>query len=431
MFGLLRPASAIAARPALGARRRAYRRSYARLCRLQRGRFGVRTAPLLSYEAAFLFRLLAEAGACPPPPATAPACCRLRFSPADAAAPDAAAAAFCGAFGLALAAVKLEDDVRDERSLPARLARRALRRPIRAAFAELRRFDADYERRARGWVDRHLALERPGRLMPLGEYVAPTAEAFGHSFALAAALLPSGSARTTAAGRLGAIGRAVGTAIVARDCGVDWRRDRRRGRFNPLSDAAAARAAATAADAALARAGWEVADWLGEGSAAAGLLRDRLARPARVRAEPPEPTPWRGRLERWGLLAQPGYVYVGFDCVPCDGCGGCGDGCEGCGEVPGAAACCCPVDCCCDEARLCCESREEKRSGSASDAAGVGLVGLTGRTLTPLRPSGVVELAGERRPARSRGDFIEAGVPVVVTAAGAYGVEVRATGGAG
>ena len=441
MFGFLRPARPDAA----------YRRTYARVCRLQRGAFGVRTLPLLSYESVFLHRLLAEAGACPPPPDSAPTCCRLRSAGDDGGAPDAAVGRFCAAFGLVLASVKLEDDVRDDRSPLARLARRVLRTPIDRAFAVLGERDPGYRDRSAAWVAAHLALERAGRPVPVREYSEPTASAFGETFALAAALLPDDA---DAADRLWRIGRGVGAAIVANDCAADFDRDRRRGRFNPLSGQAGVRAAKNFAAAALTDAGWCYADWFGPRSPSARLLRGRIDR---LSPDPPAPADGadrtaarRVRMERWGLLRDPRYVYARFDCCPCDGCGECAAGCDGC-DIPdcggadagvdagadaarGAGCGCVPVFCCdgC-ELCVCCGERSRGRAGSddggppADDAT----VGRTGVAVTPLGPTGLVEVAGARLPARSHGPWIDAGIPVVVVRATEFGVEVRPADGAG
>jgi hypothetical protein len=100
----------------------AYRQAYARCCSFQHLYFGVESLVFLSYEAVFLYLCSADSGMHPGPPADAPTCCRLRTSRRLTQAADAEVARFCAAFGLLLGAIKLEDDVRDERSWAARLA---------------------------------------------------------------------------------------------------------------------------------------------------------------------------------------------------------------------------------------------------------------------------------------------------------------------
>ena len=53
------------------------------------------------------------------------------------------------------------------------------------------------------------------------------------------------------------------------------------------------------------------------------------------------------------------------------------------------------------------------------------LIGRRGVTLTPLRPAGTVKLGETRHDAASEGDFLEAGIPVVVTACNGFQLIVR------
>jgi membrane-bound ClpP family serine protease len=50
---------------------------------------------------------------------------------------------------------------------------------------------------------------------------------------------------------------------------------------------------------------------------------------------------------------------------------------------------------------------------------------MTGRTVSQFNPTGIVEIAGVRMPGRSEGEWIEAGVEVVVVAESDFGVVVR------
>jgi hypothetical protein len=70
-------------------------------------------------------------------------------------------------------------------------------------------------------------------------YTEPTSFAFGYVFGLLARLPGLAAQQET----LVTVGRRLGAALLAFDCAVDWRRDRRRGEFNPLPDEAAVPAA--------------------------------------------------------------------------------------------------------------------------------------------------------------------------------------------
>src|SRR5687767_4254694 len=118
MFGFLRPQ-----RQDL-----TYRQAYVRCCMHQHLHYGVTSLPFLSYEAVLVYLLAVDAGLCPPPPASTPRCCRLRSSRALQQAADAAFGQYCSALGMLLAAIKLDDDVRDGGSLGSKLLRWKFRR---------------------------------------------------------------------------------------------------------------------------------------------------------------------------------------------------------------------------------------------------------------------------------------------------------------
>ena len=52
-------------------------------------------------------------------------------------------------------------------------------------------------------------------------------------------------------------------------------------------------------------------------------------------------------------------------------------------------------------------------------------IGDVGRTTTPLRPTGEVEIAGDRHTARIESGWLDAGAEVVVIASDSYGLIVR------
>src|SRR5262249_61317157 len=133
------------------------------------------------------------------------------------------AARFCNALGLLLGSIKLSDDLRDGPSLLARFAHWLLRGRFRETFDYFRRLDPDFERTVNAFVAEHVALERPGESVPLGEYVQPTARAFGYVFSLMGRL--RGMTERTAA--LASLGQCIGAAIIAYDSAVDWHKDRR------------------------------------------------------------------------------------------------------------------------------------------------------------------------------------------------------------
>ncbi|MCA9164177.1 MAG: hypothetical protein KDA62_14410, partial [Planctomycetales bacterium] len=274
MFGFLRPAAGDVP----------YRQIYAGLCAAQHRQAGLRTLPMLSYEAVFLYQLAVDAGVCAAPAAGAARCCRLRKSGPRVYVADQRIARFCSAFGLLLAATKLEDDVRDDRSWLARFALWWLRSPIRAARSFLSEFEPEFPARMHGCIDRHLQFESGEVIVDWQAYAEPTAEAFAAVFALFARLLAEaddGSNSTKLPARLSRIGGEIGRAIIYFDCAVDWQQDRRRGRYNPLAKRGDVRRAFEAAQQSLANAGWLCCEAWGERCGTAKVLRaafDRLSR---------------------------------------------------------------------------------------------------------------------------------------------------------
>lgn len=205
-----------------------YRRYYARLCVHQRRWYGVRSLAFHSYEAVFLYQLLGDAAAYPKAVLPNQRCCKLARKGDVGRDGDAAAGKFAASFAVLLAGIKLDDDVRDSRSLPARGVKVILRGAIRQANEYLTRLDPEFPAKVRGIVADHHAIETPAKRQSLPEYAAPTASGFGYLFALAAPLHLKEAFRE--------IGGRVGEAVVAYDAAVDWSRDRRRGEFNPLQN---------------------------------------------------------------------------------------------------------------------------------------------------------------------------------------------------
>ena len=65
------------------------------------------------------------------------------------------------------------------------------------------------------------------------------------------------------------------------------------------------------------------------------------------------------------------------------------------------------------------------KDGCQAQTADDSLIGANGVAVTPLRPSGVVRIAGSRHDAASEGDFLEAGEEVTVTACNGFQLIVR------
>jgi hypothetical protein len=222
MFGMLRPARATLS----------YRTTYARCCQHHRRVAGLSALPFLSYEAVLLYQTAVDAGRVRLDDLPAVRCCKLRPLPARTDCADREAGTFCAHVGLLLASIKVSDDRRDGASLRSRLFGYFYKRRFRAAYRYFTRLDPAFEQRVEGFIAAHLALERPGAEVPLAEYVRPTARAFGYVFSLMSRL----EGLSAYADLLRDLGEAVGAAIIAYDCAVDWWRDARRGEFNPLPD---------------------------------------------------------------------------------------------------------------------------------------------------------------------------------------------------
>ncbi len=222
MFGMLSPARATLS----------YRATYARCCQHLRRVAGLSALPFLSYEAVLLYQTAVDAGRVRLADLPAVRCCKLRPLPARTDRADREAGTFCAHVGLLLASIKISDDRRDAASLRSRLLGYFYQRRFRAASHYFSRLDPAFEQRVEGFIAEHVALERPGAPMPMAEYVRPTARAFGYVFGLMSRL----EGMAAHADLLSDLGEGVGAAVIAYDCAVDWRRDARRGEFNPLPD---------------------------------------------------------------------------------------------------------------------------------------------------------------------------------------------------
>ncbi|HEX3147952.1 MAG TPA: DUF5685 family protein [Gemmataceae bacterium] len=209
-----------------------YRRAYARLCQHQRRAYGILSLPFHSYEAVFLYQCAVDAGAFPTAVMPHVHCCKLATPTSLPRDPDAAIGRFCASVALLLGSIKLEDDIRDSRGLLARCARWVLRKRIARTRTYFNKLDPKFGRNVEQLIADHHQLETKNEPVMLEQYVEPTALSFGYVFSLMARLPGMFEHRDV----LATLGRHLGSAIIAFDCAVDWKRDRRRGEFNPLAD---------------------------------------------------------------------------------------------------------------------------------------------------------------------------------------------------
>lgn len=446
MFGFLRAS----------ANHRRWRQAYARVCRHQHVSAGVSTLPLLSYEGVFTYVLAQDLGWCPGLPHDSPGCCRLRTSGCDLQADDARFAEFAMHVGLLLLSVKLDDDIRDDRSWSARLARWWFRRPLARNRSYFHQLQPGLLNDLEDSIETHLRLEQSSAAGDIETYSAPTGAAFAKLFASQQHLVEAPS--STATELSGMIGDMIGRAIVAFDAAVDWHRDRDQSRFNPLQSEAQVDESLEYAARCLSHAAWGIQRVVPD-AASIGILHHACRR---ILDRPASRSPrWRQRLRDWGLHRQPGYVLARMDC--CDaGCCEAGCNCSGldcagaecCGaeaaasgeSVAGCGHCCAgglleSTICCCDcpgcaagssrnrHGRLQADPQEtldQDPAGSTSRSPRYeSLVGLRGITRGPLSPSGLIEIDGQRIPAESEVGWINPNEPVQIIEGTAAGVRVR------
>lgn len=429
MFGFLK----------LGSYPLAYRQVYAAYCAHQRRRYGVLAALFTSYEATFLYLVALERGDCPSLSPATPRCCRLHYDSRNRWGLDEQRADFCAAFAILLGETKLRDDVRDSGSLTAQLLLRLLRRQWTLAHATLDLLAPGLRAEITAEVTRHHQLEaRPGDCDP-DEYARPTANAFGCVFA-AFGQLNGGS--PTVVGVWRTLGERIGTGIVLADCLADRARDRRQGTYNPLrtnDDVLRARQSALSA--------WSAAGWSCPAPAVGGHLTRRVLRAAfdRVARQTTAVPPRALRRSAWRIWRR---GVCDCDCGLCDIPADCGGDCPpGCGDDSTGAMC---VDCCsiCDPGGYnsnCCDtiqrasrpeseirSRREPDEDTGDDVdGGVAaprvqfVAGVQGTSQGPLQPTGVVRINDQELPAKALHAWIDAGRPVQVVRADAFGVLVR------
>lgn len=386
-----------------------YRRVYAGLCAFQHREFGIESLPFLSYESVFLYSLAIDAGRCDSPEASVVTCCRLRTKCQRLYPVEESVGRFCSSFGLLLASIKLRDDVRDDRSVLARLALWRLKSRIEAAYSFFVRLDSDFEDRVRSCIEQHLRSENIDQQQSLDEYAQPTGLGFGYLFGLFEGVLGRANVRRAS---LEQIGNSIGQAIINFDCAVDWPRDLRTGSFNPLPNQSACCQALANAQRNLSRAMWCCLDQLGNGATSASILSDSFRRVEQYRLARTQAGTMPRRTRKH---PRQGDCDCACDAACCDGCD--------CGPIDVADPCC-PGDCPLFEC-LCSRPPERTTKASAIEEIEPSMVGKTARTVGPLNPSGVILIDDEHLPARSELGWIDADTVVRIIRRESFGLVVR------
>jgi len=392
---------------------------------------GVTSLPFLSYESIFLYQFAVDAGISPGPPPETKNCCRLQTSNSLTNASDFSFAEFCVRFGMLLAAIKIEDDVRDNGSMISKLVNWTYRTNFQESFAYFEKLDQGFESNLRQIINEHFDFEQTSASISLHEYVRPTANAFGYVFSLLAELFPNVSASTQIESNarndredtfkhyqeiLRLVGEHIGSAIISFDCAVDFQKDRWRGEYNPLQDTSDVHAALDFCGDQLVAAGWKCRESFGDQARTVRLLKNRFDSLC-CRYDSCQRPPIQSRLDQWGLIRQPGHTYARCDGGCCEvfaACGACG-----CTDVPIVCCCCDSLECflCTENVRRRKDAREERPISE--------LVGEIGVTQTAMRPSGTVSIGGQRIPAKTQGEFINGGEKVVLLSEDAFGAIVR------
>ena len=434
-----------------------YRQVYASLCSSQRQKFGVRASILISYESVFLYQLAVDAGLVNCPAENTPTCCRLRNDWSNTWQANLEAAEFANAFGILLARIKIEDDVRDSGKWLARGGNLFWSKAFRHANQYFDSIDGSLVARIERLVDEHIDLERQSFSGSPADYAGPTANAFGLVFRCFAEHLSAKSDEQVELSQVELfykIGQGIGAGILLSDCVFDFQKDRRHGEFNPIKDSYQLSLYQQAAMKAFSQAGWDsealaMKDCWPVSGAILKYAFDRIARFSPVQAKKPvRKLRSDRRLRRWSSM-RAGFCD-GCDCGGCDGCdcGGCDSSGCGCGDVGGgdigadasSTPMCFSVFFCCDGCDLClCGPSSAKKSAktgsvntieslkpdSVLDADVVDLVGVTD---CPLNPSGYIVIDGERYPAKTNGEFVDAGQKVLVLSRSTFGFIVELAG---
>ncbi|MEM7311757.1 MAG: DUF5685 family protein [Planctomycetota bacterium] len=432
-------------------RDREYRQAYARCCAFLHLEYGVRTMPVLSYESVFMYLLMQDLGVVRKFDCSQPTCCKFRYRTSMQSDADAWLGEFVAASGLLLVGTKLDDDVRDNGGWVSRFATWTLRKPLEKSREYFQRLDGGLLDELQSHIREHLELEYQAGKIAMDDYVQPTGNAFRRLFR---SLGNTGDVGTEVEQQVQQIGYAIGAAIVAFDCGVDWERDNRRGEFNPLEKHGRV-PALRLAQRFLADAGWRCEE-LSPNGISLRVLRYAIrriqwhieaieGRQAVLKTQ----SRWQtaGRIGKRLFISRPGDCDCDCDCGDCGDCVG-PDNCCDCLSA-GDSNYCILTDGCCGGPDICCicdpicaggdcDTSRKKRSSktSESDLAVAeaieddpnSLVGAVGICSGPLKPTGMVKIADTDHPAKSFDNrYLEDGDEVVVVSQTGFGLIVRKT----
>ena len=390
------------------------------------------------------------------PAENTPTCCRLRNDWSNSWRANLEAAEFANAFAILLARIKVEDDVRDSGRWLARGGSLFWAKAFRHANHYFDGVDGSLVSKIERLVDEHIDLEHQSFSGSPEDYASPTANAFGLVFRCFAEHLSGSSDEQVKRSQVDLfyeIGHGIGAGILLSDCVFDFQKDRRRGEFNPIKNPSQLSLYQQAALKAFSQAGWDCEALAMEGCRpiSGAILKyafDRIARFSTVQVEKPvQKLRLNRRLHRWSSMRAGFCDCGGCDCGGCD-CGGC-DSCDcGGGDCGGgdigadasSAPPCFHALFCCDGCDLClCDPSSGKKSAKPDSfntieslkpdsVLDANVVDLVGETDCPLNPSGYIVIDGERYPAKTNGEFIDAGQKVLVLSRSTFGFIVELAG---
>lgn len=423
-----------------------YRQVYARCCSIQKSVFGLKSLPFVSYEGIFLYCCGVDFKLLPAPRSSDPNCCKMRGERlhewTDA---EYQAANFSANLAMLLAKTKLDDDVTDSHSWLARGTRWMLRKSFLQMQSFLNECDPMFASELQTQLTIHQDLERQSNIS-LTEYVVPT----GNAFAAVARLMPQACESEDGFDQLFAkIGFSIGTALIAYDCAVDWKRDQQRGEFNPLKSAHEVDQAFAYSIRQLVEAGWLIGEAAGSGGTATTILQHRIRSISRHRKQSSDATCDHKVVSTSNRLrvARAGVCDCDCCCVACEVC----ECCVPCGDLCFFGACdskqsktetrqkrrnrrgdcdcgCDCGDCDCDGCDACglgCGTSSSVDQDAKNEAAQEDWIGKECVTRSALTPYGVVEIDGQEEPAKAEFGAIDENQTVVITGKEAFGFVVR------
>lgn len=422
---------------------RKYRQTYASLCSWQRQTFGLRASILISYEAVFLYQLAVDSRLVNQLSSRTPTCCRLRNDSTNQWRIHPEAANFATAFALLLAKTKLEDDVRDSGSLLPRIGSQFWRKATDAAVAYFADTSPDLVSSVECLIEEHVLMENSNFQGSFDDYGVPTANAFGLVFEAFAGRLSDSTQENFSAtqsssevrNRFRDLGRLIGKGILLADCVFDYHRDRRSGSFNPISNHGLRTDYQRAAAKAFADAGWITESLSPDtSSVTCQILSHAFRRIAEFQLDSVESKPLNNRStpNRFSPLqtrfnTRTGHCDIPCECGGCEACGECG-GCETCGGVDTDSP---PCNDCCFSFALCdpFPAKEKptrlKINIPTLDDSPDDLIGTIAITDCILNPTGYIEIDGKRHPAKTSGQFCEAGQQVKLVSWTSFGFLVE------